>query len=156
MGIFNFKFSVDSPHKYTYPNNLLISPIIDNKSRILITPKKNYSPDIGHATPHNIYDIKYSPYLLNQGKEALTLDILRHDDKSSSFKRIQFHSNFPPDYYPRMINFEGNGQFEEKRKIIFRNKDLFSETSSEEEDSDAEEEEEDDSVTESGKNLINF
>jgi hypothetical protein len=93
--------------------------------------------------------MKYSPYYFDQSKTILTLDILKHDDKSSSFKRIQFHSNFPPDYYKgRMINFEGNGP-EERRKVIFRNKDIFSETSSEE-DSSEEEESISDSKAESG------
>jgi hypothetical protein len=125
---------------------------MDNKSRMLITPKKNYSPDLGQAA--HVYDMKYSPYLLDQSKKlALPLDILRHDDKSSSFKRIQFHSNFPPEYYNgRMINFEGNG-IEERRKVIFRNKDIFSETSSDEDSDDEEDDEVEESNTESGKYL---
>jgi hypothetical protein len=72
--------------------------------------------------------------------------LLHHDEKSSSFKRIQFNTSLPHDYYSgRMINFENMGEYEEKRKVIFRNKDIFSE--SEDEDDEDDESGEEDSNT---------
>jgi hypothetical protein len=68
------------------------------------------------------------------------LDVIGNN---SSFKKVQFHSNFPPDFYTgRMINFEDNNSnlIQQPKKVIFRNRDLFSDSSSEDDDSDEEEE----------------
>jgi hypothetical protein len=53
-----------------------------------------------------LYDMKIlSPY---PDPNKLDIPGLKYDEKSSSFKRIQFN-NYPIDYYTgRMINFENN------------------------------------------------
>jgi hypothetical protein len=79
--------------------------------------------------------------------KILIIDLLKHDENCSSFKRIQFHSTFPPENYTgRVINFEGgagsainNDQLGQRRKVIFKNEGLFSESSEDIEEEDAEE-----------------
>ncbi len=92
-----------------------------NKNNIILsTPHKHntFSPDPNIATP--ICDIR----LLTSPNETKVLPGLKHDEKSSSFKRIQFNA-IPINFYSsRMINFDNL----EKRKINLEGLD-FSESS---------------------------
>mgnify|MGYP000122546963 CR=1 FL=1 len=82
-----------------------------------------FSPENNKITPM-LYDMKIlSPYPDNRNifiKKDLTG--LKYDEKSSSFKRIQFNHYPPLEYLSgRMINFENNDY-----KNIIKNKVEFS------------------------------
>lgn len=108
----------------------MISPNLDNKFRnLFFTPNKIISDDRYVSTPNVQMEINFeSPYYANCKINLflifyfiffnfhLVIQGLKHDEKSSSFKRIKIN-NFPQEIMGRSINFEGEGL-----EYVYKNK----------------------------------